>query len=67
MRSGIEPSDEVADGRGRSKATKAWRGMVKQTPGAIGYVELIYAAKNKMEYGSVKNVAGVFLKATSRR
>jgi phosphate transport system substrate-binding protein len=39
-------------------------GMVKQTPGAIGYVELIYALKNKMEYGSVENAAGTYLKAT---
>ena len=37
--------------------------MVKQTPGAVGYVELIYALKNKMEYGSVQNAAGVYLKA----
>jgi phosphate transport system substrate-binding protein len=39
-------------------------GMVKQTPGAIGYVELIYALKNKMEYGYVENAAGAYLKAT---
>jgi len=38
-------------------------GMVKQTPGAVGYVELIYALKNKMEYGSVQNAAGVYLRA----
>ena len=38
-------------------------GMVKQTQGAVGYVELIYALKNKMEYGSVQNAAGVYLKA----
>jgi len=38
-------------------------GMVNQTPGAVGYVELIYALKNKMEYGSVQNAAGVYLKA----
>jgi phosphate transport system substrate-binding protein len=38
-------------------------GMVKQTKGAIGYVELIYALQNKMEYGSVENAAGVYLKA----
>lgn len=38
-------------------------GMVKQTPGGIGYVELIYALENKMTYGSVKNASGVFLKA----
>jgi len=38
-------------------------GMVRQTPGAVGYVELIYALQNKMEYGSVQNAAGVYLKA----
>jgi len=38
-------------------------GMVKQTPGAIGYVELIYVLKNNMGYGSVENAAGVYLKA----
>ena len=34
-----------------------------QTPNSIGYVELIYAAQNKMEYGSIKNKAGNFIKA----
>jgi phosphate transport system substrate-binding protein len=38
-------------------------GTVKQTPNSIGYVELIFAAQNKMSYGAVKNSAGVFLKA----
>jgi phosphate transport system substrate-binding protein len=38
-------------------------GLVKQTPNSIGYVELIYAVQTKMEYGSVKNLAGVFVKA----
>ena len=38
-------------------------GLVKQTPGAIGYVELIYAVQNKMEYGSVKNASGNFVRA----
>ncbi len=38
-------------------------GLVKQTPGSIGYVELIYAAQNKMEYGALKNAAGNFVKA----
>ena len=39
-------------------------GLVKQTPGAIGYVELIYALNNKLGYGAVQNAAGEFLKAT---
>jgi len=38
-------------------------GMVKNTAGAIGYVELIYVLKNNMGYGSVENAAGVYLKA----
>jgi phosphate transport system substrate-binding protein len=40
-------------------------GLVKQTAGAIGYVELIYAVQNKMAYGNVKNKAGAFVKASS--
>jgi phosphate transport system substrate-binding protein len=39
-------------------------GLVKQTPGAIGYVELIYALQNKIAYGSVINAAGEPIKAT---
>jgi phosphate transport system substrate-binding protein len=39
-------------------------GMVKQTPGAIGYVELIYALQNKIAYGSVLNAAGESVKAS---
>lgn len=39
-------------------------GAVKQTPGAIGYVELIYALQNKMPYASIRNAAGAFVKPT---
>ncbi len=45
------------------KGNEGVAGLVKQTPNSIGYVELIYAAQNKMEYGSVKNAAGTFVKA----
>jgi phosphate transport system substrate-binding protein len=38
--------------------------MIRQLSGSIGYVELIYAVQNKIPYGSVRNAAGVFLKAT---
>jgi phosphate transport system substrate-binding protein len=38
--------------------------LVKQTSGAIGYVELSYAVKNNVEYGEVKNSAGQFMKAS---
>src|SRR5713101_4651753 len=37
---------------------------VKQTPGALGYVELIYALQTKQPYGSVLNAAGEFSKAS---
>jgi len=40
-------------------------GLVKQTAGSVGYVELIYAVQNKMAYGNVKNKAGAFVKASS--
>ena len=39
-------------------------GLVKQTPGAIGYVELIYALQNKISYGPVQNAAGEFVNAS---
>jgi phosphate transport system substrate-binding protein len=39
-------------------------GLVTQTPGSIGYVELIYALQNKIAYGSVMNAAGEYIKAS---
>ena len=46
------------------KGNEGVSGQVKQTPGAIGYVELIYAIQNKMSYADVKNAAGQFVKAS---
>src|ERR1044071_8722119 len=46
------------------KGNEGVSGQVKQTPGAIGYVELIYATQNKMPYADVKNSAGEFVKPT---
>jgi phosphate transport system substrate-binding protein len=40
-------------------------GLVTQTPGSLGYVELIYALQNKISYGSVQNMDGEFLKASA--
>jgi phosphate transport system substrate-binding protein len=37
--------------------------LVKQTPGAIGYVELIYVVQTGVPYGAVKNSSGSFVKA----
>src|SRR6059036_1631590 len=41
-----------------AKGNEGVTGMVRQTPGAIGYVELVYALQNKIPYGSVQNPAG---------
>jgi phosphate transport system substrate-binding protein len=46
------------------KGNEGVSGQVKQTPGAIGYVELIYAIQNKLPYADVKNSAGEFVKPT---
>ena len=46
------------------KGNEGVSGQVKQTPGAIGYVELIYALQNKMPYADVKNASGQFIKPT---
>jgi phosphate transport system substrate-binding protein len=47
------------------KGNEGVSGQVRQTPGAIGYVELIYAVQNKMPYAEVKNSAGEFVKPTA--
>jgi len=49
-----------------AKGNEGVSGLVKQTPGAIGYVELIYASANKIPYGSVQNSAGQFVKASTQ-
>ena len=45
------------------KGNEGVAGLIKQTPNAFGYVELIYAIQNKMPYGKVKNSSGEFIKA----
>ncbi|HZZ18148.1 MAG TPA: phosphate ABC transporter substrate-binding protein PstS [Opitutaceae bacterium] len=39
-------------------------GQVKQTPGAIGYVELAYAHQNKLPFANMKNASGIFITPT---
>jgi phosphate transport system substrate-binding protein len=46
------------------KGNEGVAGLVKQTQGAIGYVELIYASQNNMPVGAIKNKAGKFVKAS---
>jgi len=46
------------------KGNEGVAGQIKQTPGALGYVELIYAVQNKMPYAEIKNAGGEFVKPT---
>jgi phosphate transport system substrate-binding protein len=46
------------------KGNEGVAGQVTQSPGSIGYVELIYALQNKISYGSVQNMAGEFVRAS---
>lgn len=46
------------------KGNEGVAGSIRQLQGSIGYVELIYAVQNNIPFGSVKNSAGVFLKAS---
>jgi phosphate transport system substrate-binding protein len=45
-----------------AKGNEGVSGQIKQIPGAIGYVELIYALQNKMDFAQMKNAAGKVVK-----
>ena len=47
------------------KGNEGVAGMVRNSPFSFGYVELIYAVQNKMEFGVVQNAAGKFVKAST--
>ena len=47
------------------KGSEGVAGMVRQTKYSFGYVELVYAESNKIQFGQVRNKAGKFLKATT--
>lgn len=47
-----------------AKGNEGVAGMVRLMEGAIGYVELIYAVQNQITYGSMRNAAGEFVKAS---
>jgi phosphate transport system substrate-binding protein len=58
---GTSPSWPVGVG---GKGNEGVAGLVRQLPGAIGYVELIYALQNHIAFGSVKNSAGNWVTAS---
>lgn len=58
---GSSPSWPVGVG---GKGNENVASMVRQIPGAVGYVELIYAIQNKIAFGEIKNAAGNWVKAS---
>jgi phosphate transport system substrate-binding protein len=46
------------------KGNEGVAGLVRQLPGSIGYVELIYALQNNISFGTMKNAAGNWVKAS---
>jgi phosphate transport system substrate-binding protein len=60
---GSNTSVKWPDGLG-GKGNEGVAGLIRQMQGGIGYVELIYALQNNIPYGSVRNAAGTFLKAS---
>jgi phosphate transport system substrate-binding protein len=64
-RIGVATSVNWPAGTVGGKGNEGVSGLVSQTPGAIGYVELIYAIQNKIAYGSVQNLNGKFVKAST--
>jgi phosphate transport system substrate-binding protein len=44
-----------------AKGNEGVAGLIRQTPGAIGYVELAYALQNDIAYASLRNSAGQFV------
>jgi phosphate transport system substrate-binding protein len=71
--SAVDPAwkSEVGDGKDvqwptgtGAKGNAGVAGAIKQTTGAVGYVEQAYALKNNFTYASVKNKAGNFVAPT---
>src|SRR5262247_1386067 len=69
----VNPEWEQKVGRGTSvkwpvglggKGNEGVSGQVKNTPGALGYVELAYAISNKLPAAAIRNAAGKFVEAS---
>jgi phosphate transport system substrate-binding protein len=58
---GASPSWPVGVG---GKGNPGVAGLVRQLPGSIGYIELLYALQNKISYGQIKNASGNWVKAS---
>ena len=71
--SAVSPEWMTAPGKGTSVSWPTGMGakgndgiaqQIKDTPGAIGYVELIYAVQQKLTYATLKNADGEYVKAS---
>lgn len=71
--SSVSPEWESKVGKGKSPAWPAGvggkgndgvAGVIKQSPGTIGYVELAYALQTKLTFGPIKNKSGNYVDAT---
>jgi len=71
--SSVSPSWAQAPGKGKElawpvglggKGNEGVAGQVKQTPGAIGYVELAYAKQNSLPFADLQNANGEFITPT---
>ena len=71
--SSVSKEWETRVGRGTSvkwpvglgaKGNEGVAGQIKQLPGAVGYVELVYAKQNKLPYADVKNSSGNYIAAS---
>jgi phosphate transport system substrate-binding protein len=60
---GVDASLKWPVGLG-GKGNEGVSGLVRQTPGSLGYVELVYALQNKISTGQVQNSAGTFVTPT---
>jgi phosphate transport system substrate-binding protein len=69
----VSPEWKEAVGKGTSvswpaglggKGNAGVAGQIKQSPGAIGYVELAYAHQNKLPFADLKNAAGNYVTAS---
>ena len=47
-----------------AKGNEGVAGLIRQTPGAIGYVELAYALQNDISYAALRNSAGQYVLPT---
>lgn len=66
----VSPEWSKSPGKGSSvnwpaglggKGNEGVAGLIKQTPGAIGYIELAYAIQNKMAFAKLQNKSGAFI------